>query len=68
MIGEAKNLKAFGVNHGRARSICLLSVIGKMLSAIELDHQRDSVAHEVGNVICDRDLASEAGAVETMMA
>jgi len=68
VIVEAKNVQAFGFNGGRARSICLLSMIGKMLPAVELDHQLGSVTHEVGDVILDRDLAPEAGAVEPMIA
>jgi hypothetical protein len=67
MIAEAKNLKPLCLNRCRASGVCVFSSIRKMLSAIELDHQSGCMAHEIGDVAFDRDLAPEAGAVQPMI-
>jgi hypothetical protein len=38
-----------------------------MLSAIKLDYQPSRVADEIGNEVFDRNLASEAGAVQAVV-
>jgi hypothetical protein len=67
VIAEAKNLKPLGFNRGRAPGVCLFSSIRKMLSAIELDYQLGSMTDEIGDVVFNRDLAPEAGAVKPMI-
>ena len=67
MIAEAKYLKAFRLNHGRAPGVCLFSSIRKMLSTIELDHQPGRMTNEIGDIVFDRDLAPETSAVEPMV-
>src|SRR3978361_961469 len=39
-----------------------------MLPSIKLDHQFRSMADEVGNVVFDRDLSSEAGSAQAVVA
>jgi hypothetical protein len=68
MIAEAKNLEALRFDHGRSSSVGSLALIGKMLSAIELDHELGGVADEVCDEVLDRDLAAQAGAIQTMVA
>jgi hypothetical protein len=67
MIAEAQNAEAFGFDRGRARSVCLLSLIGEMLPSIKLDHQFRSMADEVGDVVFDRNLSSEAGSAQAVV-
>jgi len=68
VIAEAKNAKSSGFDDCAPSGIGSLLAIRKMLSAIQLDHQFGSMADEVGDVVCDRDLASEAGAVQAVIA
>jgi hypothetical protein len=67
MIAKAKNEKAFGFDRHRARGICALLVVGKVLAAVQLDYQSSSVTQEVGDIIFDRDLAPEASACQAMV-
>jgi len=68
MIAEAKNLKALCFDYRGARCVGSFSIVGKMLPAIEFDHQSGGMAYEVGDKILDGNLATEAGAVQTMTA
>ena len=46
----------------------MLGFVGEMLPAIELDDETRGMTDEVCDVILDRNLASEAGAGQTMVA
>jgi hypothetical protein len=67
VIAEAKHLKAFRLNHGRAPGVCLFSSIRKMLSTVKLDHQPSRMTNEIDDVVFDWDLAPETSAVEPMI-
>ena len=64
MIAKAKNTKASGFDDSAASGIGGLLAIGKMLPAVEFDHQFCCMTYEVGNVARDRHLASEASSVQ----
>jgi hypothetical protein len=68
MIAEAENLKALRFDRRRASGVGLLSIVGKMLPAIEFDHELRRVTDEIGDEVLDGDLTPEAGAVQTMIA
>jgi hypothetical protein len=68
VVAEAKNAKSFGFDNRTALCVGGLLAIGKMLPAIKLDHEFGSVTHEVGDVVCDRNLAPEASAAQAMIA
>ena len=68
MIAEAKNAKALGFDNCAAFCVSRLLAIGKMLPAIQLDHQLGSMTYEIGDIASDRDLAPETRAVQAMIA
>src|SRR5476651_1016865 len=68
MVAEAKNAKALRFDDSRARSVRLLRLIGKMLSAVEFDYQLRRVADEICDVVLDWDLTAKTGAVQPMIA
>jgi hypothetical protein len=68
VIAEANNLKSVCLDDGRTCRIFFLSLVGKMLPTVELDHQLGRVTHEIGDIVPYRHLASEAGAVQSVIA
>src|SRR3984957_1360892 len=67
VIAEAKYPKRFRLDHGRAPGVCLFSLIRKMLSAVQLDHQPGRMTDEIGDVVFDRNLAPETDAAEPVI-
>jgi hypothetical protein len=68
VIAKAKNRKSPRLNQRCPSRVCLLSSIGKMLRAIEFDHQLCRVTHKIWAVISNRYLASESDTVRPMIA
>jgi hypothetical protein len=68
VIAETKDPKPSGLNHRRTSRVGALGLIGEMLSTFEFDDQLCCVTCKVGDVIFDRDLASETYAVQPVIA
>jgi hypothetical protein len=68
VIAEMKDLKALRFDYGRSGGVFLFGLIGKMLAAVELDHELGCVTDEIGDEVLDRDLTAEARAVQAMAA
>jgi hypothetical protein len=67
MIAKAKNTKASGFDDSAASGIGGLLAIGKMLPAVEFDHQSGCMAHEISDVARNRNLAPEARSVQPVI-
>ena len=67
VIAETKDEEAVGLNRGRAPGIRLFGRIGKMLAAIQFDHQLSGVTDKVGDVVLDRDLTTKARAIQAVI-
>jgi hypothetical protein len=68
MIAEAEDTKTPRFNRGGTRGICLFLIVGKVLSAVQFNHQFSRVAQEIGNVAFNWDLTPEANSKQAMIA
>jgi hypothetical protein len=68
VIAKAKDLEPSCLDHRRTSRIFSLGLVGKMLSAIEFDDQLCRLTHEIGDEVAYRNLTSEAGPVQPMIA
>jgi hypothetical protein len=68
MIVEAQNTKTFGLDDRTPPSVGCLLGRREMLAPIEFDDELGGMTYEIGDVGRDRHLASEAGAVQAVIA
>jgi hypothetical protein len=67
-IAETKDFETLGFDYSRTRCVRLFGLVGEMLPAVEFDHEHGGVTYEIGDEILDRDLAAEAGAIQSVIA
>jgi hypothetical protein len=68
VIAEAKDLKALRLDCRGSRGVFLLGLVGKMLAAIEFDHELGCVTYKIGDEVLDGNLPAEAGTVQSVIA
>jgi hypothetical protein len=68
MIAEAKDFESVCRDGSRTRRVCPLSLIRKILTAIEFNDEPCGVADKVCDVAFNRSLAAEACTAQAMIA